>query len=139
MLNSYSMTLYVSLAYTASLILQAKDCVTQVVTLAYLCVCSQAPIQLPVGTADGKLSKEGLEMRLCSTCSYTPHPFINTNRKITQLQTRSELYNPFPPPQLPQIYTFHTDCHSSLILYLLLLFTLICCLLSEFITVQNFS
>ena len=33
--------------------------------------------------------KEGLEMRLCSTCSYTPHPFINTNRKITQLQTRS--------------------------------------------------
>ena len=101
MLNFYSMALYVSLAYTASLILQAKDCVTQVITLAYLCVCSQAPIQLPVGIADGKLSKEGLEKRLCSTCSYTPHPLINTNRKITQLQTRSDLYNPFTPPQLP--------------------------------------
>ena len=65
---------YVSLAYTASLHYRPKACHRSIpiITLAYFCVwnqpCSQPPTQLSVSTAsDGRLSKEGMEMRLCST------------------------------------------------------------------------
>ena len=88
--------MYVSLAYTASLMLQAQDHVTQAYLYVWNQPCSQALTQLSVGTTiDGRLR---LGIQLVYTV-YTSHHFTNKTTSYTNADADKLYVTPLPNHQ----------------------------------------
>ena len=62
---------------------------------------------------------------------------ISVNPTCLSWRASSELYNPFLPPRLPRIYTFILTTLVYWYYAYLLSFTLICCIFSKCMLVQN--
>ena len=108
------------------------------------CIASSQCIQLlnctqQVCHGTNRLCTQMLEILIdvCVTRSYHVQCFHCPNLGLMDkyaVLTSSALYSRFPPQQLPRIYTFILTTLSYAYLFS---FTLICCILSECIPVQN--